>query len=306
MKKILTIYGSFILSLLLIVSLFGNIFFYYQVQDTQNLRLIDKENFKAQRQVLVSEIGILEQEKSNTLQILELNEEEKERLAERLEREKEKVEEIEKDYERINETVGALVRLSETDEELLQKYSKVYFLNENYTPDPLGYISQKNIYGSKSLQIHGEVLPFLKEMIREAEDDGVSLEILSAYRSFQYQQQIKQTYVTIYGSGANKFSADQGYSEHQLGTTVDFTNNTVGSNLSLFEGTEEFRWLEKNAYKYGFVMSYPKNNSYYQYEPWHWRFVGKDLAKYLDRKNLFFYDLDQRDIDEYLLNIFEN
>ena len=299
-------YGSFLLGLLLIISIFGNILQYNTNQNLGNLRLIDQDNFEKQQETLALEIDILKQEKLDTLTILELNEEERERLANRLEREREKVEEIEEDYERINETVGQLVKLSETDEELLQKYSKVYFLNENYTPDPLGYISDKNIHGSKSLQIHGEVLPFLRDLIEDAKEDDVSLEILSAYRSFQYQQQIKQTYVTIYGSGANKFSADQGYSEHQLGTTVDFTNGTIGSQLSLFENTEEFDWLQKRAYKHGFVLSYPKNNSFYQYEPWHWRFVGKDLAKYLHKNDLYFYDLDQRDIDEYLIEIFED
>jgi len=306
MTTLLNKYGAYWLSLLLIISIFGNIFLYYRTQSLEKLRFIDKENQTVQQQTLMAQINILEKEREDTLSILELNEEEKEKLADRLEREREKVEEIEEDYKRINETVGQLVKLSETDEELLQKYSKVYFLNENYTPDSLGYISQKNIHGSKSLQIHGEVLPFLRDMIKDAEDDNISLEILSAYRSFQYQQQIKQTYVTMYGSGANKFSADQGYSEHQLGTTVDFTNKTIGSSLSLFENTEEFKWLEKRAYKHGFVLSYPKNNSFYQYEPWHWRFVGKDLAKYLHKNDLYFYDLDQRDIDEYLIEIFED
>ena len=109
-----------------------------------------------------------------------------------------------------------------------------------------------------------------------------------------------------YGQGANKFSADQGYSEHQLGTTVDFTNSTIGSDLSRFEGTDQHAWLVKNAYKYGFTMSYPENNEYYQYEPWHWRFVGKDLARHLHRKDTYFYDMEQRDIDEYIINLFDD
>jgi len=277
----------------------------------QNIDLNHKnselENNSQKREfLLANKVENLQEDYLETLEILELNEDEKERLSLKLEKEKERVEEIEDDYNRINQTVGQLVKLSETDEELLQKYSKVYFLNENFTPNPLGYISQKNILGSKSLQIHGDVLPFLKDMINEAEEDDIELKILSAYRSFQYQQQIKQTYVTIYGSGANKFSADQGYSEHQLGTTVDFTSQAIGSQLSLFDSTEQYQWLEDNAYRYGFTLSYPKNNSYYQYEPWHWRFVGKDLAKYLHRNNLYFYDLDQRDIDEYLINLFED
>ena len=52
-------------------------------------------------------------------------------------------------------------------------------------------------------------------------------------------------------------------------------------------------------------MSYPKGNSYYVYEPWHWRFVGKELADDLYDENKKFYELDQREIDEYLLKIFD-
>ncbi len=53
-------------------------------------------------------------------------------------------------------------------------------------------------------------------------------------------------------------------------------------------------------------MSYPENNDYYEYEPWHWRFVGEDLARYLRNKNKYFYDLEQRKIDEYIPVLFDN
>jgi len=129
--------------------------------------------------------------------------------------------------------------------------------------------------------------------------------VLSGYRSFEDQNILKQHYTVQYGTGANTFSADQGYSEHQLGTTVDFTTTELGNNIEDIDGTKAFEWLEDNAYKYGFVMSYPKDNIYYQYEPWHWRFVGKDLARYLDRKNKSFYDLEQREIDEYITTLFD-
>jgi hypothetical protein len=52
-------------------------------------------------------------------------------------------------------------------------------------------------------------------------------------------------------------------------------------------------------------MSYPKGNEYYVYEPWHWRFVGKDLARYLHKRNKHFYDLEQRKIDEYIPTLFD-
>ena len=109
-----------------------------------------------------------------------------------------------------------------------------------------------------------------------------------------------------YGAGtANSFSADQGYSEHQLGTTVDMITSGLGGVLDGFDTTKAYQWMLSNAYKYGFILSYPKNNNYYVYEPWHWRFVGIKFAKYLHDQKLNFYDLEQRTIDSYLVSIFD-
>ena len=109
----------------------------------------------------------------------------------------------------------------------------------------------------------------------------------------------------FYGSGANSFSADQGYSEHQLGTTIDFTTEEIGASSSVFGKTTAYQWLLENAYKYGFILSYPEANKYYQFEPWHWRFVGRGLAEKLHQEGKNFYDLDQREIDEYLISFFD-
>ena len=78
-----------------------------------------------------------------------------------------------------------------------------------------------------------------------------------------------------------------------------------GCEISGFDKTPEYKWLKENAYKYGFIISYPAGNNYYKYEPWHWRFVGKDLASDLQKEVKFFYDLDQREIDEYLISLFD-
>ena len=83
------------------------------------------------------------------------------------------------------------------------------------------------------------------------------------------------------------------------------TTESLGGKLGGFDKTAEYKWLTNNAYKYGFVLSYPPNNNYYTFEPWHWRFVGKDLARRLKNENTYFYDLAQRNIDEYLIDIFE-
>ena len=204
-------------------------------------------------------------------------------------------------------TVGVLEKLSKTDPELLKKYSKVYFLNENYIPPKLTDIDQKYLnIKEKPQQIHAEVWPHLQKLLETAQMDGLTLQIISAYRSFGTQATLKSSYKVTYGAGtANKFSADQGYSEHQLGTTVDFTTPTIGNSFVGFDKTNEYKWLIANAYKYGFTMSYPKENTYYAFEPWHFRFVGVALATKLHEQNTYFYALDQRDIDQYLVNFFD-
>ena len=222
-----------------------------------------------------------------------------------LDAEKERVDDLEKSFKKITNTVDDLEKLSKTDPELLQKYSKVFFLNEHYTPPILKDIDENYLYDEKELEIHKSVHKFLEDLLEEADDDGLDLLVKSSFRSFGTHTTLKNEYLITYGAGANSFSADQGYSEHQLGTTVDFTTSTTGSLTTSFELTEEFTWLEENAYKYGFILSYPKGNAYYQYEPWHWRFVGKDLARKLHRNDEYFYDMDQRDINEYLLEIFD-
>jgi D-alanyl-D-alanine carboxypeptidase len=155
-------------------------------------------------------------------------------------------------------------------------------------------------------QFLSEATPHLISLLSFAKASGITLYVKSGYRSFAEQRSLKSAYSVTYGAGtANTFSADQGYSEHQLGTTVDFITVGLNGQLAGFDKTPAFLWLQDNAHKYGFVLSYPKGNKYYMYEPWHWRFVGVKLATYLHDNKLNFYDLDQREIDKYLANIFD-
>lgn len=205
----------------------------------------------------------------------------------------------------LNETVDTLDKLAKTDPQLLAKYSKVYFLNENYSPVSLSKIPSKYTFEERVLEFHKQALPNLRDMLGDAEDDDINLIALSAYRSFTTQAALKSNYRVTYGTGANAFSADQGYSEHQLGTTLDFTTPTLNGAVDGFDKTPEYAWLQKNAYKYGFILSYPANNAYYVFEPWHWRYVGEELARDLHNDNKNFYDLDQREINTYLVSLFD-
>lgn len=220
--------------------------------------------------------------------------------------EKNRNEEFEDQIRDLAGTLGDLDKLAKTDKELLAKYSKVYFLNENYIPERLKQIDDKYVLaGKKDQYFHARAIDHLEDMLDAAKKDDVDLKIVSAYRSFDEQVDLKGQYTQVYGSGANTFSADQGYSEHQLGTTVDLTVTSVGGAYTSFAQTDAYQWLLKNAYKYGFILSYPEGNEFYVYEPWHWRFVGTDLARDLDRKNDSFYERDQREIDEFLLTFFD-
>jgi len=227
-------------------------------------------------------------------------------LAQRLLEEQNKSASFEVSINNISGTVGTLEKLSKTDKELLQKYSKVYFLNDNYVPMSLATIDKKYLYDdTKTLQFHTSALLFLNKMLNQASSEGIFLKIVSAYRSFGNQSTLKNDYLTIYGSGANQFSADQGYSEHQLGTTIDIASDKTSALEISFEDTPAYTWLNNNAYKYGFIISYSKDNDYYQYEPWHWRFVGVWLALKLHNEGMNFSDMEQRVIDTYLVNIFD-
>jgi len=236
---------------------------------------------------------------------------EQDALRSSLQSEQQKAQALASQLGQVSGTVQTLEKLKNTDEELLQKYSKVYFLNEHYIPVRLSRIEPAYVFDvkmpKKELQVHASVWPYLKKLMDAADKAvGEDILIISAFRSFGTQEALKSHYVVTYGAGtANQFSADQGYSEHQLGTTVDFTTINTGTDFDAFEKTNSYTWLVKNAHKYGFTLSYPKGNAFYEYEPWHWRFVGVEFATYMYNNGKHFYDLEQREIDKYLVSIFD-
>ena len=145
--------------------------------------------------------------------------------------------------------------------------------------------------------MQNEALQSLLDMLDEAQKQGVELFIHSAYRPYQTQcsvftrkvrMEMKETGVSLDQAIAsvNTRSAVPGQSEHQLGTAVDLVTNIPGIGYKLeneMEQTPAFHWLEKNAARYGFVLSFPKSTTGainqpnpqtgYVYEPWHWRYI---------------------------------
>jgi LAS superfamily LD-carboxypeptidase LdcB len=214
---------------------------------------------------------------------------------------------FESQISQLSGTVSILHKLSATDPQLLKKYSKVYFLNENYAPASLSAIDSQYLFKKdKPEYVLSGIRPPLEALLASAGRDGVKLQIASAYRTFYEQASLKLGYKITYGAGtANQFSAEQGYSEHQLGTAVDFATPEVKDTFSKFATTAAYKWLLNNAHRFGFILSYPKDNIYYQFEPWHWRYIGVSLATILHTNNEYFYNLSQRDIDPYLISFFD-
>ena len=116
------------------------------------------------------------------------------------------------------------------------------------------------------------------EMQNAAKNDNIKLWIASGYRSYSLQTNLYNSYVLKDGKAkADTYSARPGHSEHQTGLAMDL--NIIDSS---FEGTPEAIWIEKNCYKYGFIIRYPKGKEEitgYKYEPWHVRYLGKELAE---------------------------
>ena len=116
------------------------------------------------------------------------------------------------------------------------------------------------------------------KLVAGAREDGLSIYIVSGFRSYATQQRLYNNYCASDGqAAADTYSARPGHSEHQTGLAID-----VNSLSHTFADTAEGKWLAANAHKYGFIIRYGKNKQSvtgYVYEPWHIRYVGVDLAQ---------------------------
>jgi len=133
-------------------------------------------------------------------------------------------------------------------------------------------------------ELRSVAVPALQALFADAEAAGVRLAVQSAYRSYAYQERTFAYWVEVDGYDvALRTSARPGHSEHQLGTAVDLRSRfgPPAWDLDDWAATPEGAWVAANAWRYGFVMSYPRgaeHESCYAYEPWHYRYVGRELA----------------------------
>jgi D-alanyl-D-alanine carboxypeptidase len=165
-----------------------------------------------------------------------------------------------------------------------------YRLSSAYKPRDLRSTANAGLNGG--YKVRKFVIADLKRMATAARRAGARFSVQSAYRSYATQKSTFAYWVRVHGyDRALKESARAGHSEHQLGTTLDLRSYGRGApwDKGDWAKTKAGKWLKANAWKYGFVISYPKGKTAvtcYQYEPWHFRYVGKTLARQVRASNL--------------------
>ena len=171
-------------------------------------------------------------------------------------------------------------------DDLLVLVNKQYKLPSSYAPKDLVKASKSGIRRGENYYLRNIVIPDLTRMITDAKLEGVDLSIVSGYRSYQTQIDTYNYWLKMNNGNTNlvdTFSARAGHSQHQLGTAIDFSTNEIRDKLGdEFSNTKASKWLSQNAYKYGFVISYPKgyeNITGYKHESWHYRYIGVENAQ---------------------------
>ena len=176
--------------------------------------------------------------------------------------------------------------------------NKTRYLPSDYVPADLTVVAPDVIsYTVPGTQernmVRSAVSDPLLAMLSDSQKAGVAIWFASGYRSYTRQQEIFDRNVASVGYEETlKVVAEPGTSEHQTGLCIDFTAESVGFTVEEnFEDTPEGKWLKENAHKYGFIMRYPKGKESitgYSYEPWHFRYVGEEIAKEIYEQNLTF------------------
>ena len=165
--------------------------------------------------------------------------------------------------------------------------NKSISMGEGYFPDNLVIPSVPiaEEASSEEKQVDKSIVEPLKELMSEASSKGYDLYLLSGYRSYDTQKYLYESRAKENGQEyADLFVAKPGHSEHQSGLALDVTNDSRN-----FKDSKEADWLANNAYKFGFIIRYPKGKediTGYIYEPWHIRYVGKEVAKEIYDKGI--------------------
>ena len=178
------------------------------------------------------------------------------------------------------------IKLIKNPDDFLVLVNKNNKLDSKYKPKDLEIINLK--YSNKDKYLRKEAKEAFEKLSDDASKLNLSIIAVSTFRSYSYQKNLYLDYVNKKGKEyADACSARPGHSEHQTGLALD----VMGSNkdYNKFDESKEFNWMINNAYKYGFILRYPKGKEHitgFKYEPWHYRYVGKEAAKIIPDKNI--------------------
>lgn len=162
--------------------------------------------------------------------------------------------------------------------------NKYHALPQDYVPklETLGYP-----YGTGSLR--PEAAAAFRAMADAARKDGISLQSVSAYRSYERQESIYARYLSQdTQASVDSYSARPGYSEHQTALALDINTASLSAH---FENTPAYTWLVEHCAEYGFILRYPQGKediTGYRFEPWHYRYVGVEAAQACMSQNITF------------------
>ncbi len=170
---------------------------------------------------------------------------------------------------------------------LLMLVNKYNYLAKDFEVPNLVKVEE---YAKEGMYLEEKAKDAFIKMANDIKKEGYNLRAISTYRTYDYQSNLYNNYAKCDGvNNADTYSARPGFSEHHTGLAIDVDNIT--KIYTDFEDTDEFTWMQENAYKYGFILRYPKdkeNITGYIYEPWHYRYVGLSVAKYIHENNLTF------------------
>lgn len=164
--------------------------------------------------------------------------------------------------------------------------NKHYYLENDYIPENLEEINIQ--YALKGMKLVDVAKEAFEEMSKAARKENLKIIAMSTFRDYNYQEKLYNQYVKQDGiEAADLYSGRPGFSEHQTGLAVDVFNNK--ESYTDFHKTNEFIWMQEHAKEYGFILRYPGNKEKetgYQYESWHYRYVGVEIANYITEKNI--------------------
>ena len=180
--------------------------------------------------------------------------------------------------------------VTRSGDDLLVLVNKEYQLPNTYAPSDLvsicSNVSNIRCVNNTNFLARNILINDFQDLVNASINDGIDLSIRSAYRSYNVQISTYNHWLSVNGgnvASTDRISARAGHSEHQLGTTLDFSTSEINDGLGgTFGSTRASKWLADNAWTYGFVISYPQgyeNITGYSYESWHYRYIGREYAQ---------------------------